>query len=162
MQDKDNWYGTAAPYIDFSVGNGLRMNELRLGYNTMPITKEGDKSKVFPVSKYGLNGSHHVLLEGCTFPPEKRGSMAQSLGPMTYFLLHVRTEEKYRREWTDAAKRAMAHIPITDEILDATKGKNASEIRGVVVLLADILLVTTGRQAHRMFFPIHMIYLTST
>ncbi|KAG5870167.1 hypothetical protein JTB14_032459 [Gonioctena quinquepunctata] len=138
------------------------MNELRLGHNTMPIMKEGDKSKVFPVSKYGLNGSHHVLLEGCTFPPEKRGSMAQSLGPMMYFLLHVRTEEKYRRKWTNAAKRAMAHIPIIDEILDATKGKNASEIRGVVMLLANISLVTTGRQAHRMFFPIHMIYLIST
>ncbi|KAG5870168.1 hypothetical protein JTB14_032460 [Gonioctena quinquepunctata] len=94
--------------------------------------------------------------------PEKRGSMAQSLGPMTSSLLHVRIEEKYRRKRTNGAKRAMAHIPIIDEILDATKGKNASKIRGVVGLLADILFVTTGRQAHRKFFPIHMIYLTST
>ncbi|KAG5870170.1 hypothetical protein JTB14_032462 [Gonioctena quinquepunctata] len=116
MQDKDNWYGTAAPYIDSFVGNGLRMNELRLGHNTMPIIKEGDKSKVFPVGKYGLNGSHHVLLEGYTFPPEKRGSMVQSLGPMTSFLLHVRKGEKYRRKWTNAATRTMAHIPIIDEI----------------------------------------------
>ncbi|KAG5870171.1 hypothetical protein JTB14_032463 [Gonioctena quinquepunctata] len=128
----------------------------------MPIIKKGDKSKVFPVSTYGLNGSHHVLLEGCTFPPEKRGSMAQSLGPMTSFLLHVRTEETYRRKRTNGAKRAMAHIPIIDETLNATKGKNASEIRGVVGLLGDISLVTTDRQAHRMFFPIHMTYLIST
>ncbi|KAG5870178.1 hypothetical protein JTB14_032470 [Gonioctena quinquepunctata] len=107
MQDKDNWYGTAAPYIDFFVGNGLRMNELRLGHNT----------------------ANH---KGGGQIQEKRGSMAQSLGPMTSFLLHVRKEEKYRRKWTNAAKRTMAHMPIIDEILDATKGENASEIRGVV------------------------------
>ncbi|KAG5858431.1 hypothetical protein JTB14_038094 [Gonioctena quinquepunctata] len=117
--------------------------------------EEGDKSKV--VSKYGLNGSHHVLLEGCTFPPEKWRSIAQ-----ISFLLHVRTEEKYRKKWINASKRAMAHIPIIDEIIDATRGKNAAKIRGEIGLLADILLVTTGRQAHRMFFPKHMILYIST
>lgn len=83
--------------------------------------------------------------------------MAQSLGPLTALLCHIRTDEKYRRKWTDAAKRAMAHIPIIDEILDIVKGKSASEVRGIVGLLADILLITTSRQANRMFFPLAII-----
>lgn len=42
-------------------------------------------------SKYGLNGSHHILLEGFTYPSERRSAMAQSMGPMTTLYLHVRT-----------------------------------------------------------------------
>lgn len=104
------------------------MKELRLGHGQIPIAKESGKSKAVPTSRYGLNGSHHILLDGCTFPPERRSAMAQSLGPMTAFLLHVRTEEKYRAKWTAASKRAMAHIPHIDDILEAVKGKPASEI----------------------------------
>ncbi|CAG9825721.1 unnamed protein product [Phaedon cochleariae] len=96
-RSKENWYGTAAPYLDFFVGNALRVTELRIGHN-MPIKKEGDASTTFAVSKYGMNGSHHSLLEGCTYPPEKRGSMAQSLGPMTALLCHIKSEEKYMKK----------------------------------------------------------------
>jgi len=152
--DPENWYGTAAPYLDFFTAHGLRITELRVGHKNMPLSKVGDKSTAFQVEKYGINGSHHVLLEGSTYPPEKRGSMAQSVGPLTALLCHIRTEDKYRKKWTDAAKRAMAHIPMIDEILDLVKGKRASEVRGLISLLADILLVVTARQANRMFFPL--------
>lgn len=156
--DPDNWYGTAAPYLDFFVGNKLRYDELRLGHAHMPISRDAQGMKSFPVEKYGLNGSHYILLEGSTFAPEKRSSMAQSMGPMTALLCHIRTSHPlYRKKWTDASKRAMAHIPMIDEILDLIKDKKASEIRGVISLLADIILITTSRQAQRMFFPINML-----
>ncbi|KOB74833.1 Uncharacterized protein OBRU01_04679 [Operophtera brumata] len=90
--DGDNWYGTMGPYLDFFAGFGLRMKELRIGHSKMPLTKHEGSLIEFPVSKYGLNGAHHVLLEGCTFPPEKRSSMAQSVGPMTAFLCMVKSE----------------------------------------------------------------------
>lgn len=157
MTDKENWYGTAAPYIDFFLGNGLRITELRIGHTNMPISKQNDQTKCFPVEKYGFNGSHHVLLEGSTFPPEKRCSMAQSVGPGTAMLLHIRTDAKYGKKWTDAAKRALSHIPMIDEILDMVQGRKASEIRGLLGTLNDILLITTGRQANRMFFPINFL-----
>lgn len=76
---ESEWYGTAAPYLNFFLAFQLRMNELRTGHGSMPIKREGGTAKAFPVSKYGFNGSHHILLEGCTFPPEKRSAMAQSL-----------------------------------------------------------------------------------
>lgn len=157
-EDEDNWYGTALPYLDFFLGNGLRLTELRLGHDKVPVAKVQGKTKYFEVSKYGLLGQHHILLEGCTFPPEKRGSMAQSLGPMTTLLCHIRSEERYRKKWSEAAKRAMAHIPIIDEVLEVIRGKPYNEIKGVVKTLADLVLITTSRQAQRMFFPINMVF----
>jgi hypothetical protein len=72
INDKDNWYGVAGPYLCFFVGFGLRLTELRLGHSSMPTQRQGEKTISFPVYKYGLYGSHHVLLVGCTFPPEKK------------------------------------------------------------------------------------------
>lgn len=129
--------------------HALRFVEMKVGNNNMPIAKDGDRTKSFPVEKYGINGSHHVLFEGSTYPPEKRGSMAQSVGPLTSLLCHIRSEETLRKKWTDASKRAMSHIPIIDEILDVVKERKAVEIRGIISLLADILLIAcacTGRR----------------
>lgn len=72
LRDEENWYGTAAPYLDFFGANQLRLTELRLGHNNMPMGKSNDQTKSFPVKKYGFNGSHHVLLEGSRYPPEKK------------------------------------------------------------------------------------------
>lgn len=49
--DKENWYGTMGPYLDMFSSYALRVNELRLGHNNMPITKENGVHKSFPVPK---------------------------------------------------------------------------------------------------------------
>lgn len=82
--------------------------------------------------------------------------MRQSVGPMTALLCHVRSEEKYRQKWTDAAKRSMMQIPLIDEVLEVTKNKIATEISTLIRLLADITLITGARQAHRFTFPMNM------
>ena len=53
--------------------------------------------------------------------------MAQSLGPLTALLYQIRSDVKYREKWTNAAKRAMPHVPFIDEVLDVVAGKKASE-----------------------------------
>lgn len=83
MGDEQNWYGTIGPYIDMFASFALRMNELRLGHNNFPMSKIDGRHKSFPVTKYGLSGAHHVLLEGASFPPERESSIVQSLRPMT-------------------------------------------------------------------------------
>nr|QMP82250.1 nucleocapsid protein [Lepidopteran orthomyxo-related virus OKIAV178] len=153
--DTENWYGTMGPYIDMFSAYALRTNELRLGHNNMPITKVDGVHRSFPVSKYGLSGAHHVLLEGTSFPPERRSSIVQSLGPMTAWLCMIRSEGLYRNKYAAAVKRAMSHIPCIDDIIEITKTtKQASEISMLTTLIAEILLITTARQATRMFFPI--------
>jgi hypothetical protein len=148
--DPEYWYGVIGPYLCFFSALGLRYTELRTGHSHMPIERSDDGTKPLPVFKYGLYGSHHILLEGCTFPPEKRSSMVQSLGPMTILLCYLRLDGKYEEKW----KRAMSHIPLTDEILTAMKDKHASECSKIISKLADIMLLTTSRQAHRAFFPV--------
>lgn len=153
--DENDWYGTMGPYLDMFSSFALRTNELRLGHNKMPITKAAGVHTSFPVSSYGLSGAHHVLLEGASFPPERRSSIVQSLGPMTVWICMVRSEGAYRKKYARAVKRAMSHVPCIDELIEMTKNtKQASEISAITTLLAEILLVTTARQATRMFFPI--------
>lgn len=153
--DNSNWYGTMGPYLDMFAAYPLRANELRLGQNNMPITKLDGIHKSFPVSKYGLSGAHHVLLEGTSFPPERRSSIVKSLGPMTAWLCMLRSDGIYRRKYAIAVKRAMSHIPCIDDLIELTKTiKQASELSAVTTLIAEILMITTARQATRMFFPL--------
>lgn len=105
-QEELEWLETTRPFMDFFSGFSLRLTELRLGHMHFPVRKDGDTQIAFPVSKYGLNGAHHVLLEGSTFPPEKRSSMEQSLGPMTSFICMLRSDDKYRNKYENAVKRA--------------------------------------------------------
>lgn len=52
----------------------------------------------------------------------------------------------------------MTHIPIIYEVLDVARGKPCGEIKGIIKILADLILITTSRQAQRMFFPINMVF----
>lgn len=89
-KDKDNWYGIAGHIFNFLSGFNLRIKEIRLGHNTMPIGKEQGREKAVQLSQYGIYGCHHILCEGVTFPPEKRASMVQSLGPLTLLICYLK------------------------------------------------------------------------
>lgn len=155
--DEENWYGTMGPYLDMFAAFKLRLDELRLGHGTMPITKKDGVHTSFPVSKYGLSGAHHILLEGSSYPPERRSSIVQSLGPMTVFICMLRSEGIYRAKYAAAVKRAMAHIPGIDDIIEITKTiKTSYELNQLINTIAEILLITTSRQATRMCFPLCM------
>jgi hypothetical protein len=68
------------------------------------------------------------------------------MGPMT-FLCCLRSEGKYKEKWKRACKREMSHIPLIDEILSVLKGRKAYECSSIISNLADIILMTTSRQA---------------
>lgn len=36
IKDENNWYGTAATYLDLFAANSLRLIELRIGHNNIP------------------------------------------------------------------------------------------------------------------------------
>lgn len=85
--------------------------------------------------------------------------MAQSVGPMTALLSMLRSEGIYRAKWAAAVKRAFNFLPIIDDIIEVTKTqRKASDVSTMVGLLAEITLITTSRQATRMFLPIGMLY----
>nr|QMP82326.1 nucleocapsid protein [Phasmatodean orthomyxo-related virus OKIAV172] len=148
-----NWYGIAGPLLNFLGGFALRRKELRLGHHTMPIEKRGNIERVVNLAQYGLYGAHHILCEGVTFPPEKRSSMAQSVGPMTSLLCYLKSDRRFAEKWAAACKRSMAHFPDIDTVLSVIREKDPTEIRPLITLLADVALIVTTRQANRMFPP---------
>lgn len=103
----DNWYGIAGPLLNFLSGFALRRKELRLGHHQMPLVRKGNQERVVNVTQYGIYGCHHILCEGMTFPPEKRASMAQSLGPLTTLMCYIRSERQFSAKWHTAVKRLL-------------------------------------------------------
>lgn len=145
--------------ITFMCSHKLRRDELRVGHANMPINKKKDEEKYVSIKQYGLDGPHHILLEGISFPPEKRSSMTQSLGPMTTAIMLSKhgSSVQFGQKWKDALARDCAHIPEIQSIVNMISGKQPSDIKGLLRALADLLLITTSRNAHRAFFSICMV-----
>lgn len=123
---KNHWWGTFLPYLSYCCAWSFRLKELRTGHGRFVISKKDQKETEVRVSDFGLKTRHHVLLEGVTFPPEGRASMAQSVGPMTT-LISLAGENKrsiYGKKHKDAAMRAFAHIPNCSAIVEALEGAN--------------------------------------
>lgn len=156
--NNSNWYGKMGPFLNICGAFGLRYTELRLGHNGFPVKKKDGLTTMNNVSSYGLNGAHHVLLEGITFAPERKSSMAQSLGPMAILIGMIRTEEEYRRKMEVAFKKAFLHIPHVDDVIELVRTrKSASDLAPLVGVLGDLILITSARQNNRMCFPLSMM-----
>lgn len=158
--DSNHWYGTAAPMMSFMNMFKVRINELRVGHGSFVIQKDALCVKRTSSSCYGFFSVHHPLIEGVTIPPEKKSGMAQSLGPLTSLICLARSDDdqKYSRRWKAAVKRDLAFLPEIDSIIEACCGKRASEVKDLYTLIADIILITTSREAKRVSFPACMMY----
>lgn len=149
----DSWYGIANPLLNFLSGFALRRKELRLGHHHAPIEKKNNLQKDASLAQYGISGVHHPLCEGVSFPPEKRASMPQTVGPITAPLCYMKAERKYSQKWEVAVKRVFAHFPEIDTIIQMLRDKSPSEVRTLISLICDVALIVTTRQATRMFPP---------
>lgn len=58
-EDANNWYGTALPYLDFFLGNGLRLTELRLGHDKVPVAKVQGKTQYYETSTENVVPNQH-------------------------------------------------------------------------------------------------------
>lgn len=113
--DPADWYWIADLMFSYLISFGLKMEELFLGHSTIG----GGKKELAEVREYGLSGVHHILLEGISFPPEKRAMMMKNLGEMTVLLSYMESVDKRSREkWLAAAKEIFVAIPNIDSILE--------------------------------------------
>lgn len=160
------WYGVAAPFLTFMSAFNNRMNEVRTGCDTMPISKTATETRAIKVSQYGLSPAHHCLLDGISFPPHKRSSLAQSIGPMTQLIMvhRIQSTPSYAGRWKKAVLRSIGHLPKAEEIVNKIKASTREEASGLMELVADILLVTGSRAACKAYFPFAIFYagLTAT
>lgn len=138
------WNGVAAPFLTFISAFNNRMNEVRTGCDTMPISKTATETKAIKVSQYGLSPAHHCLLDGISFPLHKKSSLAQSIGPLTQLIIVHRSQStpSYAGRWRKAALRSIGHLPKAEEIINKIKTSTGEEAAGLLELVADILLVS--------------------
>ncbi|CAH1395692.1 unnamed protein product [Nezara viridula] len=140
------------------IGFKARRQELRIGTSDIPLSKTRGSNvttlQTVPVSEYGLNQGHGVLLEGVTYPPNLKSMMAQSLGPMTSVIMLSRSAGGiYSNKWEEAVTRDFMNFPDISQCVALIKGNSPSASRQLFRVMADILLITGSRCANRMFFP---------
>lgn len=158
LPDQVSWYSTAAPYLTFAVGFNQRLKEIRAGHNSLPIpdnTPASEKYK-YNIKNYGFNPAHSVLMDGITFAPEKKGSIAQSLGVGTALIQVYKTKDqsaKFRDKWAEAVKRDLKHIPEIDKIVLIIPHSTPEDAAALMGKLADTALVLGNRSIHRAYFP---------
>lgn len=159
IEGKTNWIGTIGPYLSMMGTGGHRIQELRVGHMKMPAGKKQDGTiKMIALEKYQLDPSHAILLEGVTYPPERRSSMAMSLGPMTQMLQMITTDSKYRTKWESAVKRTFQHLPCIDEFTRLSRTtKEASALGPILRLYADLSMIVTTRHSQRGAMPLIML-----
>lgn len=115
------------------------------------------------VKDFGLKSRPHVLLEGVTFPPEIRATIAQSVGPMTTLISLTKEskDSRYGKKHRDAAARAFAHVPGVETIVKAVEGTKASESAPLIRALGDLSLLVPARTQRRAYFPLAMFAYTA-
>lgn len=125
-EQRNHWWGTAAPMLSYSSTFEHRLTKLRIGHSSMTIRKADGVKTGIPVSDFGLSPIHHVLLEGLSFPPTIKSSMAHSLGPATQILQLIKQggTATYGKKWKDAVLRTFAHVKGIEEIVEALAGRN--------------------------------------
>lgn len=126
----------------------------------MPISKTATETRAIKLSQYGLSPAHHCLLDGIPFPPHKRSSLAQSIGPLTQLIMVHRSQStpSYAGRWRKAALRSIGHLPKAEEIINKIRTSTRGEASGLLELVADILLVTGSRSACKAYFPFSIFY----
>jgi len=85
--------------------------------------------------------------------------MAQSLGPLTALIQLAKSDPecKYTKRWRMAVSRSCSFLPEIESIIHCCCGKKASEVRELYNIIADILLMTTSREAKRATFPAYIM-----
>ncbi|BES98457.1 Hypothetical protein NTJ_11272 [Nesidiocoris tenuis] len=138
--NREHWWGMAAPFLSFMKLFKHRLNEVRNGSEYFPIHKSLTEIKQVGIRQYGLNGAHHTILDGISYPPHKRSATAQSLGPMTQLitLALCRGTTDYSAKWKLAVTRSLAHLPRSKEIGAYVCGKRAIELAPLFTTIATL------------------------
>lgn len=112
------------------------------------------------LGQFGINSSHHIHCEGITYPPTKRSSIAQSIGPLAQLVLlnQSRKNQQYSDKWKKAAARSIAHFPNSSAIIDYIYTQTPSTVSSYLSLIGDILTITGSRSSVKAFFPFSLLF----
>lgn len=158
-------FKVATPMANFITAFKLAFDEARSGVTKFAVRETGRGSKgkkkgrenTRSLADFGFNSEHIPLLEGATYPPERRTGLLRGLGPGTLAVIALH-ETEYADKPLAALKESIKMLGMADSIIQVLKNKPKEGVQDMLRALMDVLLLTTARTTHRMYLPIIVFY----
>lgn len=149
--------GTLSSLLVLFCAFRSRLNEVRIGNDKITFKKSADEVQQMPLSQFGMDNTHCILLTGCTYTPTLQSSMKNSLGPMTIAVnLCMTTDQRYQKSWVDAFVQTFKLIPNVAEIAELLKGSR-QRYYTVLSQLANLALAGITRNSNKAFIPVALL-----
>lgn len=145
--------GVVSPFLASFAAFKNRLAEVRIQNREIILTKKGTETHVVDISHYGLSSIHAPFLEGSSYTPSTKSSMANSLGPLTITLaLANTTATDFQKKWKEAFMNTFSNIPRIEEIANSIAGRKTAA-KSVISLIGDLCLLGIARNSNKAFFP---------
>uniref|UniRef100_A0A6M2DEG6 Uncharacterized protein n=1 Tax=Xenopsylla cheopis TaxID=163159 RepID=A0A6M2DEG6_XENCH len=131
-----------------------KKRKLNAASTSSASSSKKEKTDSRNISDYGLSNHHIPLLQGITFPPERRTGLLRSLGPLTQAILLV-NEKKYFNKISNALRSSLQMLPMKEEVIIALKHAGSpGASAGLLKELGDLLILFTARATRKVYYPI--------
>ena len=112
------------------------------------------RQKTRNLSEYGLNNQQVPLLQGITFPPERRPGVLKSLGPLAQAIFSI-NEQKFPNKLMNALRSSLQMLPMREELINAFRNASSpGAMAGLLKELGDVPLIATSRSTQKLYFPL--------
>lgn len=153
------------PIINMVTSFKLQMDEVRMGVTRFAVNTRGQKrdkngkkkDNMRGLADYGLSSHHIPLLEGITFPPERRTGLARGMGPLALAICAIH-ETSYKDKQLNALQESIQMLPMANAIRDVLASSNKDGHQALLQALGDVLLLTGARTTHRLSLPITLFF----
>lgn len=157
--------GVVTPIINMVTSFKLQMDEVRMGVTRFAVNTKGmkrdkngkKKDDMRGLADYGLSSHHIPLLEGITFPPERRTGLARGMGPLALAISAIH-ETTFKDKQLNALYESIQMLPMANAIRDVLSTSNRDGHQSLLQALGDVLLLTGARTTHRLSIPLILFY----
>lgn len=157
--------GVVTPIINMITSFKLQMDEVRMGVTRFTVNTKGlkrdkngkKKDDMRGLADYGLTSHHIPLLEGITFPPERRTGLARGMGPLALAISAIH-ETTFKDKQLNALYESIQMLPMAGAIRDVLSASNRDGHQSLLQALGDVLLLTGARTTHRLSLPLILFY----
>lgn len=105
------------------------------------------------LADYGLDSNHIPLMEGITFPPERRSSLLKGMGPLAIAITAIH-EPTYKEKPLKALYESIQMIPMANAIKTVLSLPGKDGHQSLLKALGDVLILTGARTTHRLSMPL--------
>ncbi|CAN8033084.1 unnamed protein product, partial [Ixodes persulcatus] len=157
--NKEEWSGNMQTLFALLSMFSERLKEVRIMPTGMVASKglDGTQSftKTMDFKSLGVMPQHRQFRCGAAWQPFMKSALAQSLGPLTQAcMLTMAKDDKYANKWEMAVRRTFSYVPDIEHISRIMKESNATQERGIITRLANLIMLVGGREQRRVSLPV--------